>query len=161
MSGRLFQEVHVVNAMPAANQAAYEDIFNGSPSTDIVNLGKYEKCLWILQKAAGATGSAVITVGSCDTVVPGTATAVAFNYWTCTSGDTWSDMQTATSAGFTTTVGTDQAYAIEINSSELYSTDKYARMTMTESVNDPVDGTVVCIMGGGRSVHEVSDTAIV
>lgn len=161
MSGRLFQNIHVVNAMPSGNQAAYEDLFNGSPSTDIVNLGKYDKALWIVQKAAGATGTAVLTVESCDTVVPGTATAVAFNYWTCTTGDTWSDMQTATSAGFTTTAGTNQAYAIEINSSELYSTNKYARLTLTDSDSDPVDGTVVCVLGGARFMHEVKPTAIV
>lgn len=162
MSGRLFQDIHVVNAMPSGNQAAYEDIFNGSPSTDIVNLGKYDKALWIIQKAAGATGTAVVTVSSCDTVVPGTATAVAFNYWTCGSGnDTWSDMQTATSAGFTTTAQANDAYAIEINSSELNGTDKYARLTLTESANDPVDGTVVCILGGARFMHEVKPTAIV
>ena len=103
----------------------------------------------------------MITVESCDNVTPSTTTAIAFNYWTCTSGDTWSDMQTATTAGFTTTAGADQAYAIEIEASELSSTDTYARMKLTDSNSDPVDGTVVCVMGGGRFVHEVSNTAIV
>ena len=160
MSGRLFQDIHVVNAMPSGNEAAYEDLFNGSPSTDIVNLGKYDKALWIIQKAAGATGTAVVTVESCDTVVPGTATAVAFNYWTCTTSDTWSDMQTATSAGFTTTAGANQVYAVEINSSELNSTDQFARLKLTESAADAVDGTVVCILSGPRFMHEVSQTAL-
>lgn len=157
---RTFQDIHVVNAMPSGNQAAYEDLFNGSPSSDIVNLGKYDKVTWIIQKAAGSTGTAVITVESCDTVVPGTATAVAFNYWTCTSGDTWSDMQSSTSSGFTTTAGANQCYAIEINSSELSGTDKYARLTLTETVNDPVDGTVVCILSGARFMTETPITAI-
>lgn len=161
MSGRTFQNIHAVNAMPSANQAAYEDLFNGDPSTDVVNLGKYEKATWLVQKAAGGTGTALVTVESCDDVTPSTATAVAFNYWTCTSGDTWSDMQTATSTGFTTTAGADQMYAIEINSAELSGTDQYARLTMTEVADDPVDGTVVCIMSGGRVVQEVPPTAIV
>jgi len=160
MGGRLFQNIHVVNAMPSANQAAYEDLFNGSPSTDVVNLGKYEKCTWIIQKAAGATGTAVVTVNSCSDVSTATG-AIAFSYWTCTTGDTWSDMNTATSAGFTTTAGANQLYAIEINSSELTDTDKYASLTLTDSNSDPVDGTVVCILGGGKIIQEVKPTAIV
>lgn len=161
MSGRLFQEIHVVNAMPSGNQAAYEDLFNGSPNTDVVNLGKYDKALWIIQKAAGDTGVARISVESCDDVTPSTATAVAFSYWTCTTGDTWSDMQTATSYGFTTTAGSNSLYAIEINSSELSGTDQYARLATDETTDSAVDGTIVCIMGGPRFMHEVKDTAIV
>jgi len=161
MGGRTFQNIHVVNAMPSAIEAAYGDMFNGNPATDVVNLGKYEKCTWIIQKAAGNTGTAVVTVESCDDVTPTTTTAVAFNYWTCTSGDTWSDMSTATTAGFTTTAGADQMYAIEVNSAELSGTDKYVRMKMTESANDPVNGTAICILSGGRIVQEVSPTAIV
>lgn len=161
MSGRLFQEIHPVNVGGSTWIAANEDFLAGTVNTDVVNLGKYDKALWLIQKGAGATGTTVVTVGSCDTVVPGTATAVAFHYWTCTSGDTWSDMQTATSAGFTTTAGADQMYAIEINSSELSTTNQFARLTCTESANDPCDGSIICIMGGGRVVQEVPITAIV
>lgn len=161
MGGRLFQNIHVVNAMPAANQAAYEDLFNGSPNTDVVNLSKYDSALWIIQKAAGSTGVARISVESCDDVTPSTATTVAFNYWTCTTGDTWSDMQTATSYGFTTTAGADQAYAIEISSAELSGTDKYARLATDETTDSAVDGTIVCILGNARYMHEVKETAIV
>lgn len=159
-SGRLFQNIHVVNAMPAANEAAYEDLFNGSPNTDVVNLGKYDKVLWVIQKAAGSTGVARISVESCDDVTPSTATTVPFSYWTCTSGDTWSDMQTATAYGFTTTAGADQMYAIEINSSELYSTNQYARLATDETTDSPVDGTIVCVLGGARVMQEVPITAL-
>lgn len=158
---RFFQNVHVVNAMPTANEAAYEDLFAGNPSTEIVNLSNYDKATFIIQKAAGATGTAVITVESCDDVTPTTATAIAFDYWTCTSGDTWSDMSAATTAGFTTTAGADQMYAIEVNASELSGTDKYVRLTATESVDSPVDGTITCILSGARFKSEVMKTAIV
>lgn len=158
---RFFQNIHVVNAMPSGNQAAYEDLFNGDPSTDIVNLSNYDKATWVIQKAAGATGTATITVESCDDTTPSNTTAIGFDYWVCTSGDTFGDKQTATSTGFTTTAGANQVYAIEVNSSELDSTDKYARLTLTEDTNDPVDGTVTCIMSGPRFTHEVMKTAIV
>lgn len=159
--GRLFQEIHVVNAMPSGHQAAYEDIFNGSPNTDVVNLGKYNKALWIIQKAAGDTGVARISVESCDDVTPSTATPVAFSYWTCTSGDTFSDMNEATSYGFTTTAGANQMYAIEINDCELSGTDQYARLATDETTDGACDGTITCIMGGPRFMHEVKPTAIV
>lgn len=161
MSGRLFQDIHVVNVGNSSFIAANEDFLAGTVNTDVVNLGKYDKALWIIQKGAGVTGATVVTVDSCDTVVPGTATAVAFNYWTCTTGDTWSDMNTATAAGFTTTAGANQLYAIEINSSELSGANQFARLTCTESTNDPCDGSIVCIMGGARFMHEVKPTAIV
>lgn len=160
MSGRLFQDVHVVNVGNSSFIATNVDIFNGNPGTDVINLGKYDQALWIIQKGAGATGTATITVESCDDVTPTTATAIAFNYWTCTSGDTWSDMQTATSSGFTTTAGANQVYAIEVNSSELYSTNKYCRLKATETVNDPVYGGITCILGKPRYGGEVKLTAI-
>lgn len=156
---RTMQEIHVVNALPA--EAAMDDLFNGNATTDIVNLSNYDKVTWILQKGAGATGSAVITVESCDTVVPGTSTAIAFDYQVCTSGDTFGDTTAATSAGFTTTVGADQVYLVEVNSSELSGTDKYVRMVATESANDPVSGCITCVLSGARFTHEVPQTAIV
>jgi len=161
MGGRFFQNVHVVNALPAASAAAYDDLFNGTPATDIINLGKYENATFIIQKAAGATGTATITVESCDTVVPGTATAIPFVYWVCTTGDTWGDMQTATASGFTTTAGTDQVYAVEVNSASLSGTNKYVRVKATEVVNSPVSGSITCLLSKGRVVQEVSPTAIV
>lgn len=159
MTGRLFQNVHVVNALP--NESTATDLFNGGVATDVVNLGKYEKATWILQKGAGNTGTAVLKVESCDNTTPSTATAVAFNYWECTSGDTWGDMQTATSAGFTTTAGANTMVAVEINSAELSGTDQYARLTATEVADDPVTGYISCILSQGKVVQEVSPTAIV
>ena len=160
MGGRLFQNVHVVNAMPSANQAAYEDLFNGSPNTDVVNLSNYERCTWIIQKAAGNTGVARISVESCDDTTPSTTTTIPFAYWTCTTGDTWSDMQTATAYGFTTTAGADQMYAIEVNSDELSGTDQYVRLATDETTDGAVDGTITCILSGAKYMHEVKQTAI-
>ena len=161
MRNRLFQNVHVVNAMPAANEASYSDLFNGNPATKVVNLSNYERVTWLIQKGSGSTGTAVITCQSCSDTTPSVTTAVPFAYWTCTSGDTWSDMNTATSTGFTTTAGADQVYAVEVNASELSGTDSYVRLVATESINDPVNGTVTCILSGPRYMHEVSQTAIV
>jgi len=159
--GRIFQEIHVVNVGDANFITSHDDFMAGTKTTDVVNLGKYDKALWLIHKSQGNTGVTVVTVESCDNVTPSTTTAMAFDYWACTSGDTWSDMSTATTAGFTTTAGENQMYAVEVNASELSGTDKYVRLKMVESTDDPVEGGVICILGGPRFMHEVKPTAIV
>lgn len=156
---RFAQDVHFVNAV--ASPATADDLFNTNLYSDVVNLSNYDKCTWVLSKNAGATGTATITVTSCDNVTPSTEVAIPFDYWVCTSGDTFGDMQTATAAGFTTTAGTNQIYIIEVNSSELSGTNKYVRLTGTEVVNSPVTGGLTCILSGPRFTHEVMKTAIV
>lgn len=151
--------VHVVNALPAV--ADLDDLFNGNATTDVISLANYDKATFILQKGAGATGSAVITMESCDTAVPGTATAIPFAYRACTSGDTFGDIGTAVAAGYTTTVGADQVYMFEVNSSELSGTDKYVRLVATESANSPVSACITCVLSGPRYTGAGTPTAIV
>lgn len=155
---RFVQENHFVNAATAVT--ALDDFANGSPAMDVVNLGKYDRATWVYQQTAGNTGTLNIQVDSCDDVTPSTATAIGFDYWTV-SGDTRSDKLTATAVGYTTVAGSDQMVIVEINSSELSGTDKYARVQITEVTNDPVSASCLCIMSKGRVVSEVPPTAIV
>jgi hypothetical protein len=160
-NGRMFQGFHPIHCAPSGVIAANEDIFDGDPATDIISMSKYDKVIFfIIINANGSGGTATITVESCDTVVPGTATAIAFKYWACTTPDTWGDMQSATASGFTTSATADNMYAIEVNSSELYSTDSFVRMQCTEVVDQPVDGAIMAIAGGARYLQEVKPTAL-
>ena len=124
---------------------AHEDLFNGNLTTDIISLANYSSAVFILAKGPGATGTATITVESCDDTSGTTTTAVAFNYAVCTSGNTWGNITAATSSGFVTTAGANQAYAIEIRDDQLSGTDKYVRAVFTETANDPVDGAVISL----------------
>ena len=124
---------------------AHEDLFNGNLTTDIISLANYGSAIFVLTKGPGATGTAVITVESCDDTSATTTTAVAYNYRVCTSGNTWGDITAATSSGFTTTAGANQNYMVEIRDDQLSGTDKYVRAVFTESANDPVDGSVISI----------------
>jgi len=135
-----------MNIYHAGVVTANEDIFNGNLTTDIVSLANYDGAVFVIVKGAGATGTAVITVESCDDTSATTSTAVAFNYAACTSGNTWGNITAATSSGFTTTAGANQSYAIEIRADELNGNDKYVRMVATESANDPVDGAALVIL---------------
>lgn len=157
----MFQDFHPIHCAPSGFIAANEDIFNGDPATDVINLAEYGSIIFFIICNAGATGTATITVESCDDVTPTTATAVAFKYWACTTPDVWGDMTAATAAGFTTTAAADKMYAIEISAEALSGTDKYVRMQCTEVADAAVDGAIMAIAGRGRYVHEVQGTTLV
>jgi len=138
------QALHM-NAYHAGIVTANEDIFNGNPSTDILSMANYEEVCFIIAKGAGATGTAVITVESCDDTSGTTTTAVAYTYRATTSGNTVGSLTAATASGFTTTAGANQIYEIFIKADELNGSDKYVRMVATESANDPCDGAIISI----------------
>jgi len=76
-----FLERHkVVHCADSDIIAANNDIFNGDPATDVIHLDIYRECTFIIIKNAGATGTATITVESCDDTTPTTATAIPFKY---------------------------------------------------------------------------------
>jgi hypothetical protein len=133
------------NCFPSTIMAANEDIFNGSPASDVVSMKEYREIIFIITKSDGAVGTATLTVESCDTVVPGTATAVAFQYKVCTSGNTWGATTAATAAGFTTTAGINQMYMISIRADQLSGTDKFVRLQITEVDSTACDGAAICI----------------
>ena len=82
-----FPEEHkVVNVGHSGFIAANDDLFNGNPATDVVNMSQWERITFILQKGAGATGKATLTVESCDDVTPTTTAAIPFSYRKATSG---------------------------------------------------------------------------
>lgn len=159
-SGRLFQYIHPIHCATSAIVAANEDVFNGDPATDVISMAKYDKVLFLIVLNAGATGTATITVESCDDTTPTTSTAIAFNYWVCTTPDVWGDMTAATTAGFATTAGANNMYAIEVEASALSGTDSFVRMQCTELVDSPVDGAILAIAGNPRFAQEVKPTAL-
>ena len=139
---------------------AHEDIFNGTPTTDIVSLANHDAAVFLITKSAGGTGTAVITVESCDDVTPTTATAVAFYYQENTSGNTWGSRTSATSSGFTTTAGANQQYKVWVHSDGLSGTNKYVRLKATESANDPVDGAIITMLVGEKYPQATPQAAI-
>ena len=156
-NGRMFQDFHPIHCSAVA---ACEDMFDGDPASDVISMADYGSVIFFIVCNAGATGTATITVESCDDVTPSVSTAVAFKYWACTTPDVWSDMGSATTSGFATTAGATAMYAIEISAEALSGTDSFVRLQCTELVNSPVDGNFMAIAGRGRYVHEVQATAL-
>lgn len=137
----LTQYGHIVTAL-----APVADAFAGTVRTDVFNMENYLGCEFIIQKAVGTTGTSTITVNACDDAVPTTRTAIPFRYRACTSGDTWGALTNATSAGFTTTAGSNQLYEIIVDAAELGKVScGYVELTATEVVDAAVLGGITWI----------------
>ena len=144
----------------SAFNADASDGLSGTQYTDIVNIAKYRKVLFVVQKGAGAVGTATITVESCDTVIPGTATAIPFHYKTSTTLDVYSGWTKVANTGFTTTAGADQCYLIEVNAEEIIEDDSYVRVKTVEVAATAVDCMILAIFGGARIMLENPITTI-
>src|SRR5690606_17891631 len=153
----LSQYVHFVKGLdPVA------DAFNGTVSSDIVNMKDYSHATFVVYKGVGATGTSTITVEACDDTSGSNTTAIPFRYKAITSGDTEGSLTTATAAGFTTTAGSSQIYVIEVAAEELGDTGYgYVRLTATEVANDPVLGGILILLHGARYAQDVPATAVV
>ena len=136
---KVLEKLHWVPVLyPAANA------FAGTVATDIVNCESAVGILFQLTKGAGAGGTTTITAQACDTVGPGTATAIACQYRISTTPDVWSAWAQATAAaGFATTAGANQLYQIFIRAADIAALGfGYARLSMVELVAQAVLGGV-------------------
>lgn len=139
------------------------DAWAADPATDIVSLANYKNATFIVNVGAGATGTATLTVESCDDVSGTTTTAVPFTYAVSTTTDTYGALQQATAAGFTTTAGGSDMYIVEINSMQLSGTDKFVRLQFVEAVDSPVTAGTTIVLSDPRyaSDSDIMPTAIV
>ncbi len=137
------EEMQDVRAFTSVEIPAAEDVFDGDPASDVLSLANHGGIIFTITKYAGATGTAVITVESCDDVTPTTSTAVAFRY-RVTTGATPGEWQVGAAAGFTTTAGANQSYEIAIIDSGLSGNDQFVRLVATEGVDSPCDGAISC-----------------
>lgn len=149
MNGLFTEQVKPVKGLsPSA------DLYNGDPATDIFNMENYDKICFVLHQAdgGGTTGKATITVEACDDVSATHKSAIAFKYRKMTTGasDVMGAVTAATASGFTTTANEDTVYFIEVSAADLPSGYPFVRMQLTESVNDPVSGSVLAYLMGAR-----------
>lgn len=131
------------------------DLYNGTPSTDIINMENYERCTFLIfQKTSTSnTGTATITVKESDNVLGSNTTAIAFKYRkneSAGTSDTLGDLTAATTSGFTTTANKTAIYAVEVRADQLSDGYPCVKLVCTEAVNDPVIGCVLAILSGPR-----------
>jgi len=138
------------------------DAFSGTVYSDIFSMRRHGNITFVIYKGVGATGTSTITVEACDDVSGSNVSAVAFKYQAITTGDTHGSMTDATSAGFTTTAGSSQLYKIMCDASALLASGYgFIRLKAVESVDSPVLGGILAIMGEPRDEKAVQATVIV
>lgn len=146
-----------------AGLAPAADRWNTGPSTDIVSLESASEVTFLVYQSGGTTGCAAVTVDACDDFTPSNTTAIAFRYRKIagsTSSDSAGAVTAATASGFVTTAAEAALYEIHVRASELPAGKPNVRLTCTESVNDPVNGSVVIILDGLRYGGLTQPTAI-
>jgi len=136
--------------------APVADLFAADTSSvkgDVVNLRDYSECMFVVFTGVGGTGVSTITVDSCDTVTPTTATAIPFMYKRMTGPagtDTEGNWTNATSTGFSSTAANGDIYQCYVKADDLNGADKYCRLHAIESTNGAVLGGIMVILGGSR-----------
>ena len=158
---------HCPAAFTSAELIEPDDMFEGSPTSVILNLEAWDGVVWIVGKLAGATGTATALVYSCDDTTPTTATAVPFMYRAATTPDTFTAWTAATASGVLISAGADQVWEIAIASSDLYKgtatapvNDQYVKLQLNEVDSTAVEGSVQVLLYGPTYGHEIPDTVL-
>ncbi len=150
------QAGHIVHGL-----APVADAFSGTVRSDVFNMKNYNGCTFLIYKGVGTTGTSTITVNACDNTTPSNRTAIPFKYRANTSSDTWGAVTVATTAGFTTTAGSNHMYEIIVDGDELGDTGYgYVELTATEVVDSPVLGGILWIGHDPKQCQDVPATAI-
>lgn len=158
MSAHFMAEAHIVNGL-----AAVADAFAGTVYSDIVKMEEFHKIVFLRFSGVGTTGTSTITVEACDTISPGNVSAVAFHYRRISVADTHAAITAATTAGFTTTAGSNEMYLIEVDADALAADGngyEYARLKCVEVADDPVLGGIVIMQLQPRFASAVDRTSI-
>jgi len=125
------------------------DAFSATVYSDVINASQAQWITALVYWGVGATGTVTLTVIPCDDVTPSNrGTAVAFTYRRyATDTDVAGASTAAAAAGFTTTAGSDQVYAIEIDPAVLGASGyKYVQIKSVESVDSPLLGGITFLV---------------
>lgn len=143
MTARSIEKGHLeIGLAPVA------DAFSGTVASDVVSMKNHGRVRFIFLWGVGATGTVTITVEACDDVTPTNTSAVPFKYRRLPSaGGTPGAMQDATSAGFTTTAGSNQVYEVEVDAEALSASGYgFVRAKSVEVVDSPILGGILISM---------------
>jgi hypothetical protein len=151
---------HVIHVAPNTLVAANEDIFNGSPASDVISLKTASGAVFIIATNANAGGNATVQVYSCDDVTPTNTVPIAFKYRRVTAADTQGAISDATSAGFLTSTGANMVYIIEVDARDSYDGYSYCQLKCTENTDAAVDGAIVGFRTGLRYPQNSVATAV-
>lgn len=158
MNTNMLTQVKVVSAL-----APVADAFDGTKTSKALNMTNYGAASFLVTKGVGLTGTSTITVEKCSASDGTGATAIPFFYERIPTGDTRGTLTEATTAGFTTTAGSDEMYLVHVhtNLEGLASGDKpWVRLKAVESVDSPVVGCIHAFLYQGNYGNSHGPSAI-
>ncbi len=121
------------------------DAFSGTKYSDSINLGKYQKAAFIVQKGAGDTGTSTFTVECSSDASRTGAEAIPFSYRRVAVGDTAGDITHAAASGFTSVAGGSEMYIVEVDSSQAPEGKPWFHLKAVEVVDAPVAGAILVL----------------
>jgi hypothetical protein len=133
------------------------DMFNTNPDTAPLNCKNYSHVLFLINRGAGATGTATLVAKAATGADKAGAQAVPFRY-RAVSGDTVGALTAGSTSGITTPAGANGVTAIEVDVRDLPDGKPWLFLSMTEGVDSPVVGGVTAFLYGGR--YGFSDSAV-
>ena len=142
----LSERVRFVQGLPPV--ADYND--SGPVYSDIVNCRGAAGVTFLLIRGVGTTGTTALTVEACDDVSPSHTQAIPFRYKQITAADAEAALAQATSAGYTTTAGSNAIDVIEVDPAYLGAYGYgYCRLKCTEVNGAAVlAGILIAIQAG-------------
>jgi len=156
---RVTEEEHVVIGIaPVADFAA------GTATSDVVHMQQHGKAVFTIIKGVGTTGTSTITVEACSNAAASAVSAIPFTYrsYAGATDVPSTDPINATSAGFTTTAGSNQIYVIEADADALLASGyEWMRLKMTEVANDPVLGGVLISLRNPRFLGVLAPSTVI
>lgn len=125
---------------------AIADAFAGTVASDVVKF-EGDRMIFLLHKGVGATGTSTLTVEACDDFAATNTTAIAFRYRRCcNTADTQGAITAAAAAGFATTAGSSEVYAIEVLAENMGPTGyPNVRLKAVEVVDSAVLGGILVL----------------
>ncbi len=154
-SARMLETLHFAKGIdPVA------DAFAGTVRSDVYAMRDHKTMLFLVYSGVGVTGTSTITVNSCDDIVPTTRTAIAFNSRDILTDDVQGAITARAAAGYIPAAGSSKITLIEVDADDLIDGDAFVEVALVESVNSPVVGSVLAIMGDGRYKEDVSATVL-
>ena len=160
MGSNFLESHHVPLAVTSTEQGLGGDMFASNVTSDIINMENWGGVVWIVTKLDGAVGTAAATIESCDTVVPGAATAIPFRYRKQITPDTFTAWTTGVVGGVAITAGANEVWEFSVYASELSGTDSFVRIVLTEDDGTAVHGGVVTMLFDPRYGQEIPATVL-
>jgi hypothetical protein len=154
----LTDKLNVVQVLPPVANA-----FAGTVNSTYLNMEDYEGAIFVVYWGVGATGTSTITLNQATDSSGTGATAIPFNYRNVSntaSSDVPGARTAATSAGFTTTAGSNQLYLIEVETRELGAGGNWVSLQSVEVVASARLGGIYAVMGEPRYLGATAQTAL-